>query len=60
MILILIDSPDMMHDTNTNSGINMYNISGVETESQAPILIHPVPSETQTLKGYIPGENKAE
>ena len=53
-------SPDMMHDTNTNSGIN--NIAGVEAEAQPPILIciHPVPSETQTLQGYNPGENQAQ
>ena len=52
------NSPDMMHDTSSNSGIN--NIVGVVTESHPPILIHPAPSETQTLKGYTLGDNKAE
>ena len=40
------NSPDMMHDTSNNDGIN--NIAGFETESLPPILIHPVPSTRNT------------
>ena len=41
-------SPDMIHDSSSNSGIS--NIAGVETESQPPVLIHPVSNEAQTFK----------
>ena len=52
------NSPDMMNGINNNGGIN--NIAGAEAESRPPIMIHPVPSETQTPKGYNPRENKAQ